>query len=186
MILNEVSNKILDQTKDLIWVVDSDLTLVYANKAYLSLMKEVTGIDKVLNTPILVEGFGEGYIEKWKAYYQRALSGEYFEVEEHYYNPESNDIQYGQITFTPVIGDDDRTHSVACRSTDITRIVKHKSEANQLLDASLDTFCTINEAGNFVFVSAASKPHWGYTPEELRGMSFWDLILEDDLPKPEK
>ncbi|MFX6048660.1 hypothetical protein ABTE94_20200, partial [Acinetobacter baumannii] len=71
----EYTNLLLEQTKDLIWLVDNHLNLFYYNKDYLHLMKEVTGVEKELNTPILTEGFGEGYIEKWKAYYQKALSG---------------------------------------------------------------------------------------------------------------
>lgn len=73
--------------------------------------------------------------------------------------------------------------AVACVSRDITRIVQQRSEADQLIDASLDIFCTINEQGNFVFVSAASKNHWGYLPEELIGTPYVKLIVEEDLPK---
>lgn len=71
---------LLDQTDDLVWAVDHNLYLVYANKAYLNLMKEVTGVEKELNTDALIEGFGEGYIEKWTAYYKRALSGEFLKL----------------------------------------------------------------------------------------------------------
>jgi len=34
-----------------------------------------------------------------------------------------------------------------------------------------------------MYVSAASLNHWGYTPEELIGKSYHDLILEEDLLK---
>lgn len=88
----QYSDLFLDQTKDLIWAVDKNLYLVYANSAYLNLMKEVTRELKELNTPILVEGFGEGYIEKWKVYYNRWQSGESFEIEEHFYNPEAENL----------------------------------------------------------------------------------------------
>jgi PAS domain-containing protein len=99
---NQYSDLYLDQTKDLVWAVDKNLDLVFANRAYLNLMKEVTGVEKELNTPILVEGFGDGYIEKWNAYYLRALSGESFEIEEHFYNPETKEMQYGHIAFSPI------------------------------------------------------------------------------------
>ncbi|MEO6670984.1 MAG: PAS domain-containing protein, partial [Ferruginibacter sp.] len=61
--------------------------------------------------------------------------------------------------------------------------MKHRSEANQLMDASLDVFCTINEQGNFVYASAAALNHWGYLPEELIGKPYMDLVLEADIPK---
>lgn len=34
------------------------------------------------DAPILVEGFYVGYIEKWKTFYQRALNGGNFGIEE--------------------------------------------------------------------------------------------------------
>ena len=182
----QLSNLLVEQSKDLIWMIDNDLQLIYANKSYLKLMKEMTGVEKKLNEPILVEGFDEGYIEKWKAYYDRSLKGEYFQIEEHFFHRPSNKTQYSQVTFEPLTGDDDKIVAVACQSKDITRIVKERSEANQLIDASLDVFCSINEHGNFVFVSAAATPHWGYLPEELIGKPYFDFILEEDIPKTNK
>lgn len=181
MELSQLSNLLVDQSKNLIWMIDPDFNLVYANKSYLNLMKEMTGVEKKLNEPILVEGFGEGYIEKWTAYYQRALKGECFEIEEHYYRLESNEIQFGQITFTPLAGDEGKIVAVSCESRNITRLVKERSEANQLMDASLDVFCVVNEKNNFVYVNSASFDHWGYKPEELIGKSVRELILEEDL-----
>ena len=174
---------LLDQSKDLFWMIDLDFKLIFANKTYFNLMKEVTGVEKKLNESVLVEGLGEGYIEKWKAYYNRALSGNHFDIEEHFYNPESNEIQYSQITFEPVTDNDQNYVAVACQSKDITTMVKHRTESNQLINASIDVFCTINKLGHFVYVSAASAKHWGYLPEEVVGKSYMELILEEDVPK---
>lgn len=174
---------LLDQTDDLVWAVDHNLYLVYANKAYLNLMKEVTGVEKELNTDALIEGFGEGYIEKWTAYYKRALSGEFFEIEEHFYNPDANEFQYGHITFSPIRESTNEILTIACRSTDITSVMRQKDQASRLMDASLDVFCTVDDAGKFVYVSAAANEHWGYRPEELIGNPYRDLIVEEDLQK---
>ena len=179
----QLANHILDQNKDLIWIVNLDLQMIYGNKAYQKLIKEVTGVEKKLNESVLVEGFGEGYIEKWKAYYYRAFKGEYYEIEEHYFNTISNEIHYGQVTFEPLTDDNHKIFAVACQSKDTTRLAKQREEVRQLIDASLDVFCTINESGNFVFVSAAAKNHWGYTPEELIGKPYQDFILDEDIPK---
>jgi PAS domain S-box-containing protein len=183
MMQTQLTNALLDQSKDLIWMIDKDFQLLYANKAYQSIMKAVIGMEKKLNEPLWVEGFGEGYIEKWEAYYNRALKGEYFEIEEHYLNPSTNKIQYDQITFEPLRGADNKVFALACQSKDITLFVKQQSEAKQMMDASLDVFCTVNEQGIFIYVSAASLNHWGYSPEELIGTSFRDLLFEEDVPK---
>jgi PAS domain S-box-containing protein len=179
----QLINHILDESKDLIWTVNSKLKLIYANKTYRISLKMLTGKEPKLNDSAFVEDFDKEYIEKWKTYYRRALKGESFTIEEHYFNPTANETQYGQTAFEPLSEDDHKVFAVACRSIDITRLVKQRSEASQLMDASLDVFCTINEQGNFVFVSAAAANHWGYLPKELIGKPYIDLVLEEDVPK---
>ena len=172
-----------DKSKDLIWMVDHEFRLIYANKTYLNFMEEVVGTKKTLNDSALLEHLGEDDMKKWKGYYKKALDGTYFEIEEHYFNPKLNDIQFRQTIFEPIINEDNDLVTVACRSKDITRLIKHKSEASQLIDASLDVFCTINTKGEFVYVSASSLKHWGYRPEELLGKPFMDFVLEEDIAK---
>jgi PAS domain S-box-containing protein len=183
MTQTNLSNLFLNQSKDLFWMVNEDFQLMYANPTFLNFMTEVCGEEKKLNESVFAEGFGEDYIVKWKAYYCKALEGESFEIEEHFYHPESNVIQYSQITFEPLTGEDHKIFAVACQSKDSTQRVKLRSEENQLIDASLDVFCTVNEEGNFMYVSAAALNHWGYSTEELLGKSYQDFILGEDLAK---
>ena len=89
----------MDQSKDLFWIIDLDLKLIYANKTYFNLAKETTGLERKLNESVLVESSGKSYNDKWKAYYNKVLKGAYFEIEEHYYHLASNDIRYNQISF---------------------------------------------------------------------------------------
>jgi len=146
-------------------------------------MKEVTGEAKKLKQSAFIKFFGEEDVQKWKAYYKKALKGDFFEIEEHFYNEKSNEIKYNQITFEPLTDEQHKVFAVACRSKDITRIIQERSEVNQLMDASLDVFCTINEQGNFVYVSAACKKLWGYSPKELIGKSNINLTLQEDVTK---
>ena len=81
----------------------------------------------------------------------------------------TNEIQYGQITFKPLIGANGKIVVEACQSIDITRILKQRSEANQLMNANLNVFCAINEQGNFVYmyVNAVAINHCSYLTKEL-------------------
>ncbi len=178
-----LSTLFLDQSNDQIWMIDRDFLLAYANQAFLSLIKELSGEENRLNETIFTKGFGENDIQKWSDYYRRAFSGEYFEVEEHFFNPQKNKVQYSHITFKPVKGENGEIVAVASQSKDITNQVKQRMEAKQLMDASLDVFCTINEAGEFIYVSAAAEAHWGYKPEELIGKPYIALTLEEDVSK---
>lgn len=180
---SQFTNIFLDQSKDLIWMIDHDFQLVYANKAYLSFMKEMTGMEKQLNDSAFVENFGKDDMEKWKGYYKKALNGDNFIIEEHFYDKKTNEIQHSQVSFEPLTGDDHKIFAVACQSKDMTQMVNQKSELNQLIDASLDIFCIVNEQNHFVYVSIGAINHWGYSPEELIGRPFQELILEEDVTK---
>jgi PAS domain-containing protein len=84
------TNILLDNSDDYFWVLDVNYNLVYANKAYLEHIKEVIGKDKELNTTVFVEGFGDGYIEKWKGYYSKAFQGISYQTDMELNNPGSN------------------------------------------------------------------------------------------------
>ncbi len=172
-----------DQSRNLFWVVGPDYKLKEANKAYFTLANINAGEEQHLDQTVLTEALSEAEIKKWREYYNRALQGEYFETEEHFYNPGSKRLEHIQVTFQPLRQEAEEVLAVACFSKDITNLVKRREDANQMMDASLDVFCTINQQGDFVYISAAAKHHWGYAPEELVGKPFRDLILEEDLEK---
>jgi PAS domain S-box-containing protein len=183
MIQTNLSAQFLDQSKDLFWMVNEEFQLIYANPTFLSFMTEAYGEEKKLNESVFMESFDEDYIIKWKNYYCRALKGESFEIEEHFYYPVSNIIRYSRVTFEPLIGENQRIFTVACQSKDISGSIKQLSEANQLIDSFLGVFCTVNEQGYFMYVSIGATNHWGYSPEELIGKSYQDFIVLEDLPK---
>ena len=61
------------------------------------------------------------------------------------------------------------------------------ARANQLiLDNSFDVICAVDAKGRFVQVSAASEALWGYTPDELIGRPYMDLVYEDDRARTQR
>ncbi|MDF2437361.1 MAG: domain S-box [Bacteroidota bacterium] len=60
------------------------------------------------------------------------------------------------------------------------------SEKNKVLNASLDVICSIDSEGKFVMVSKASEDVWGYTPQELIGRKYIDLVFAEDREKTNK
>jgi PAS domain S-box-containing protein len=179
----DLAKQFLDQNENLIWMIDLDFRLTYANKAYQNFMKEVTGNEKELHQLAFVDDFGETDVEKWRSYYKRALTGEFFEIEEHFHHSNTREAQYNQTSFKPIYDDDNKVCAVACESRDIAQFVEKRYESNELIDASLDVFCSIDDQGRFIHVSAASKELWGYSPEELKGMKYIDLTLKEDVAK---
>jgi PAS domain S-box-containing protein len=180
---DQLSQRFLNQSKDFIWIIDLEFRLIYANAAYQHFMKESTGSEKKLDELVFVEDFGEEAHIKWKDYYARAIKGEHFEIEEQFYHLKTKETQYNQVSFKPIYDDDKKISAAACEARDISNFVKKRYESNKLIDASLDVFCSIDEDGNFVHVSAAAKAQWGYSPEELEGTPYIDLALDEDVPK---
>lgn len=149
-------------------------------------MHTITGKKQKLYDSVFREELSKEEDEKWKTYYKKAFKGGYFEIEDHYYNAELKETQYGQTTFEPLKNDDNKIFAVACRWKNVTSIIKHRNEENQLMDASLDVFCTFNADGEFVYASEASKKHWGYAPEELIGKRYIEMTLAEDVSKTEE
>ena len=56
----DLSNLLLEQSKDVIWIVDKDFRLIYFNSAYLRIMKDLAGAEMNLHDSVLVEDYGEG------------------------------------------------------------------------------------------------------------------------------
>jgi PAS domain S-box-containing protein len=55
-------------------------------------------------------------------------------------------------------------------------------EANRaIIEHSLDVICTLDEDGAFAQVSPRASDIWGYTPEELVGRRYIDLVHPDDV-----
>jgi PAS domain S-box-containing protein len=51
------------------------------------------------------------------------------------------------------------------------------------MDNSQEVICTVDESGRFLSINPACLELWGYTPAELIGRSYVDLVHPDDRPK---
>ncbi len=176
----ELLNIFLSQSADVLWIVDKKFHLIYANQSYLNFMERITGVKIKLNDSSFVGFYDETFTDKWKALYNKAFQGISFEIEEQYFDPKLKEARFNQVTFEPLKNEEGEIFAVSCKSKDVTNIIAQRNLANEMMGASLDVFCTVNELGFFVYVSAASLNHWGYLPEELIGKSFKDLLIEED------
>jgi len=62
MTQTKLSDLLPDQSKDLIWMINPDFQLIFANSSYLSLVKMVTGKEPKLYESAFIKDFGESYI----------------------------------------------------------------------------------------------------------------------------
>ncbi len=63
---------------------------------------------------------------------------------------------------------------------EIAQRARAEFENNQIMNNSLDVICTIDAEGRFVRVSRACQSVWGYTPEELAGQLYIELVYPED------
>ncbi len=61
------------------------------------------------------------------------------------------------------------------------RLVEASYMNQRIMEYSLDVICTIDGAGCFIQVSPACEKVWGYTPEELAGRRYIELVAPDDV-----
>ncbi len=106
----------------------------------------------------------------------------------------NGDIKWFIYTINPAFNKAGEIEGACITTADITerKIAENKlsntsielqktlSELNKIVDYSLDVICTITTDGEFVNVSAASQNIWGYSPAELIGNKFMDLVYEKD------
>ncbi|MGZ8550270.1 MAG: PAS domain S-box protein [Chitinophagaceae bacterium] len=56
----------------------------------------------------------------------------------------------------------------------------------KIMKSSLDVICSVDAEGKFVTVSWASENIWGYSPQELCGTSYMDLVYDEDVERTRK
>lgn len=186
--IKENQENLINTTNDLIWSVDVNYNLLSFNKAYDNRISMVTGKPVTEGATVIQTEFGQELVAKWTAYYDKALKGERFKVTEQVYNPELDEMEFGHITFVPMYDGNGQIYGAACYSKDITEEVNSRktiadaySDLANIFNQSIDIICTINEEGRFIKLSAACAKIWGYSPEELTGRLYLDLVHKGDV-----
>lgn len=100
---------------------------------------------------------------------------------------------YVSVRF-PLYNEKNKIYAICSVSTDVTNLKKTQEELarsnrhqqlilngiQQLMNASTDVICVIDRDGKFVQTSGGSVNLWGYTPGEMIGRSYIDMVYEED------
>ncbi|MES2701842.1 MAG: PAS domain S-box protein [Bacteroidota bacterium] len=108
----------INNTRDLIWSVDTNLRLIFCNKAYHQFFYKAKGIDLKEGDSVLGEWQTPSFLTKRHEDYQRSLNGESFitVVEEFH----EGTTLYFEISSSPIMDHDGQVIGVNCVSRDIT------------------------------------------------------------------
>lgn len=118
-VVTERNNQLalINSSSDMIWSVDTSLRVITANRTFIKGIKELGGFEvepgRTIVPPIR---FGTYDADQWRSFYERALAGESFTVEEHALEPREI---WGEFTFNPIRQGADIV-GVACAGHDVT------------------------------------------------------------------
>src|SRR5690606_1325338 len=139
---------LIDATSDVIMAVDRNYRVITANKAtidsYASLNLQIgKGCD-------IFKLFTEEQKSKFKAYYDRALSGEYVEATEHY--KFSDRDQYFAVVYSPIRNGKGEVTGAVSFGKDVSEMMQARLDIENseryikaLLDISADSIMTLDK-----------------------------------------
>lgn len=109
-------NALINNTRDLIWSIDTDHRLITSNLAFDKVVRQMSGNTLLKGTDILSWGFSEFELKRYQEFYRRGLSGEAFT--EIIHTPGKNDL-WSEISFYPIYKNK-AVIGLACFSRNIT------------------------------------------------------------------
>lgn len=125
-------DSLINTTNDRIWSINSQYQIIASNSANNEYLYKETGIqinegDLLVNPTANFKKTAE-----IKGYYDRALQGESFNIEEDAFSTEDNEQRYSVVSFSPIVDNFQQIAGVACYAKDITDIKKSGQRLNQL------------------------------------------------------
>jgi PAS domain S-box-containing protein len=89
-----------------------------------------------------------------------------------------------QKALNPVLQGDDEIGRLDKVFHDMAeKLAEAARKERAIIDNAQDVICSIDASGNFSRVSPASVKVWGYTPEELVGTKYTDLVVPQDADR---
>lgn len=118
---------LINSTHDLIWSVDREIKLIYANHTFQEVITQQIGRAIAPGSNVLLAEFGEDAQELWKSYYDRALAGETFSILQ-----ETEDvIAASETTFNPIYNSKKEIIGVSCFLRNVGERLQHVRQIEQ-------------------------------------------------------
>jgi PAS domain S-box-containing protein len=194
-VLTEVQNKekylleVLNATNDSIFTMDRDYRIIGSNKVFSGAL-EAMGLKAGKGFEML-SLFADDAVqrEQQKAYYDRALAGEHFEVSDVF---TTNGVKsYYMNHYSPIRDGEGKIYAIACYAKDMTALMtaQHENaEMRQTLEVRENVFgvtTILSEAdlfGNIIFVNDKLCEVSKYSREELIGKPH-NIFRHPEMPK---
>ncbi len=183
---------LINSSKDLIWSVSREFTMIAANNAFLDAVAAYVGRPLQAGDYLLSKEFyPKEYLDFWKKQYQRGFNGESFTVEIHV--PELNGVpeNYSEASFTP-IKNEDEIIGIACYGRNVTESRLFQQRLLQI-NHKLETAQHIAKLGYWERDVKTNTFFWSEQIRQMLGLphdttsssleSFVEMIHPDDRQK---
>lgn len=139
----ESLDALINSSSDQIWLVDKELNLVKANGAFHMAAAQFTGHDIQSGDCVLFPGLPDSLLAKWKAFYNRALLGEFVEEVTLEQELAESKTYYFEVSLNPVKNDRKEVVGIGCFAKNITELTQYRlSLENKVLERTRE----LNEA----------------------------------------
>lgn len=108
---NQINNhkEIINSNKDLLWSIDTDFNLIYANIEFQQLTKTITGHELNVGDSIFTDKLDKKINKEWKGYYKRVLNGESFYVKRNF---KESLTTYGLTSLNPLYSNENIIYGI--------------------------------------------------------------------------
>lgn len=101
--IKDTLEALINNTRDHIWAIDTELRYMYMNQAYVEQITQLTGVRPYEGQySYKHEGFSSQIIDEWTAYYNRALNGERYSIVSESIDPINGQRLYFEVSFNPI------------------------------------------------------------------------------------
>ena len=175
---------LINNTHDLMWSVDRNFNLITSNQGFDGMLKQIAGKSLPHGTVKNLKAFNNKLFKRFKAYYERAFTGEIFTEVEYVSSPVES---WAEISFYPIRRGNEIV-GTACHSRDITTIKKSERQikANEqrfraLVESGDDAVAILSAQGKPTYLSPTIEKVLGYTEEEALQLDLFSMFHQDDI-----
>jgi len=126
-------NGLINNSDDLIWMIDSSGKIVTANAAFKNKFRQLLGFDLELSKTIDVNLLpNTGLTENWIVYFKEAIAGNSLKVEQEAKNDGA--LEYYEIILNPIRNEKQEIFGVGCFARDVTQRKESENRIKEQVD----------------------------------------------------
>ncbi len=148
---------IVENANGSLWAIDRDYRLISSNRHFRNQFEISFGKAAEIGQSVLFDGLSDDVRQKWKTLYDRALSGESFNIEIKRVHAPSE--VWSEYRFGPIVNCESRVEGVSVFSTDINARKQAELKLKNL-NLDLELAQRIANIGNWCFDPEVGTPVW--------------------------